>query len=41
MAAVARRRSHEGFVWTTIPYVNRAFRATAVTKISGVVNNPG
>jgi hypothetical protein len=32
---------HEEFVWTTIPYVNRGFLATAVTKILDVVHNPG
>jgi hypothetical protein len=32
---------HEEFVWITIPYVNRGFLATAVTKISDVVHNPG
>jgi hypothetical protein len=32
---------HEEFVWTTIPYVNRGFPATAVTKISDMANNPG
>jgi hypothetical protein len=41
MTAVARRRLHEGFVSTTIPYVNRGFRATAVTQNPPLVHNSG
>jgi hypothetical protein len=41
MTAVARRRLHKGFCLTTIPYVNRGFRATAVTQKSRLVHNSG
>jgi hypothetical protein len=41
MAAVALRWYAMQFVSTPICYVNRALRATVVTKFSCVTNNPG
>jgi hypothetical protein len=41
MAAVALRWYAMQFVSTPICYVNRALRATVVTKFLRLVNNPG
>jgi len=41
MAAVAQSRVHRLFRLDNDCYVNRGFHATAVTKISSLVHNPG